>query len=210
MFLDEVGDIPPKMQAQLLRVLQEGEVRRVGGSVAIRVDVRIISATNRNLAVDVADKRMRDDLYYRLNVVGLHLPPLRERGDDVVALTRSFVARHALQFGRPMPEISDETMACIRAYPWPGNVRELENALSRAVAMAQRDILLPADLPPLVSGMREHLGPRAIDHDWPTIEQLQRRYIERVLDKTAGNKTAAANILGVDRRTLQRMEGADE
>ena len=204
--LDEVGDIPAKMQAQLLRVLQEGEVRRVGGSSAIPVDVRVLAATNRDLTVDVAEKRMRADLFYRLNVVTLRIPPLRERGDDVVALARHFVARNAATLGRPIPEISDEALKRLSAHPWPGNVRELENAMARAVAMSQRSVLLPGDLPPLVSGEALAPGAQAIDHDWPTLGELQRRYIARVLERTAGNKTAAASILGVDRRTLQRQE----
>ncbi len=204
--LDEVGDIPAKMQAQLLRVLQEGEVRRVGGGSAIPVDVRVLAATNRDLTVDVAEKRMRADLFYRLNVVTLRIPPLRERGDDVVALARHFVARNAATLGRPIPEISDEALEHLRAHPWPGNVRELENAMARAVAMSQRSVLLPGDLPPLVSGEALAPGAQAIDHDWPTLGELQRRYTARVLERTAGNKTAAASILGVDRRTLQRQE----
>jgi len=204
--LDEVGDIPAKMQAQLLRVLQEGEVRRVGGSSAIPVDVRVLAATNRDLTVDVAEKRMRADLFYRLNVVTLRIPSLRERSDDVVALARHFVARNAATLGRPIPEISDEALKRLRAHPWPGNVRELENAMARAVAMSQRSVLLPGDLPPLVSGEALAPGAQSIDHDWPTLGELQRRYIARVLERTAGNKTAAASILGVDRRTLQRQE----
>ena len=204
--LDEVGDIPAKMQAQLLRVLQEGEVRRVGGSSAIPVDVRVLAATNRDLTVDVAEKRMRADLFYRLNVVTLRIPPLRERGDDVVALARHFVARNAATLGRLIPEISDEALKRLCAHPWPGNVRELENAMARAVAMSQRSVLLPGDLPPLVSGEALAPGAQAIDQDWPTLGELQRRYIARVLERTAGNKTAAASILGVDRRTLQRQE----
>lgn len=204
--LDEVGDIPAKMQAQLLRVLQEGEVRRVGGSSAIPVDVRVLAATNRDLEIDVAEKRMRADLFYRLNVVTLRIPPLRERGDDVVALARHFVARNAATLGRPIPEISDEVLALLRAYPWPGNVRELENAMARAVAMSQRSVLLPGDLPPLLSGEASASGAQPIDHDWPTLAEIERRYIARVLERTGGNKTAAASILGVDRRTLQRQE----
>ena len=204
--LDEVGDIPAKMQAQLLRVLQEGEVRRVGGSSAIPVDVRVLAATNRDLAVDVAEKRMRADLFYRLNVVTLRIPSLRERGDDVVALARHFVARNAATVGRPVPEISEEALARLRAYPWPGNVRELENAMARAVAMSQSSVLLPGDLPPLVAAEASAPGAQAIDHNWPTLAELERRYIARVLERTEGNKTAAASILGVDRRTLQRQE----
>jgi DNA-binding NtrC family response regulator len=202
-FLDEIGDVSLKMQAQLLRVLQEGEIRRVGGDAAVPVDVRVISATNRDLGADIADGRMRSDLYYRLNVVALHVPPLRQRGDDVAALARHFVARHAARLGRPVPEIAPETMARISAHAWPGNVRELENALARAVAMSSRGIVLPDDLPAVVSGRAA--GGAPIDDGWPTLEEIERRYVDRVLERCEGNRTDAANILGVDRRTLQRL-----
>ncbi len=204
--LDEVGDVAAKMQAQLLRVLQEGEVRRVGSSTSIPVDVRVLAATNRDLNIDVAEKRMRADLFYRLNVVTLRIPPLRERGDDVIALSHHLVARNAATLGRPIPEIAPETFERLRTYPWPGNVRELENALARAVAMCQRSVLLPGDLPPLVSGEHATGDRQAIDRDWPTLAELERRYISHVLERTGGNKTEAASILGVDRRTLQRQE----
>jgi len=203
-FLDEIGDVSLKMQAQLLRVLQEGEIRRVGGDVTISVDVRIVSATNRDLAVEMAEERFRRDLYYRLDVVSLHVPPLRQRGDDVDALARHFVARHAGQIGRPIPDIAPETLARLRAHAWPGNVRELENALARAVAMSSRGVILPADLPALISGQPPESAP-AIEHGWPTLEELERRYVDRVLERCDHNKTDAANILGVDRRTLQRL-----
>jgi two-component system, NtrC family, response regulator AtoC len=207
LLLDEIGDVTPKMQAQLLRVLQEGEVRRVGGNQAIAVDVRVVAATNRDLTTEVAAGRMRADLYYRLNVVTLKVPSLRERGEDVVTLARHFTARQALGLGRPAPELSDEAVALLRAHPWPGNVRELENAMARAVAMCSRDVVLPADLPVTVTGGAAG-ALTGIDADWPTVAELQRRYIARVLARTEGNKTAAAAILGVDRRTLQRLEHA--
>ena len=198
-FLDEVGDVPPKMQAQLLRVLQEHEVRRVGGSSVIPVDVRLISATNRDHAADVKTGRMREDLFYRLSVVSLRVPPLRERGDDILALTQHLVARHAAPLGRPTPHLSAETIFQIRRQSWPGNVRELENALSRAVAMCQHGVILPGDLPtPMAVSM-------AVETGWPSLDELQRRYIERVLEHTGHNKTAAASILGIDRRTIQRF-----
>jgi two-component system, NtrC family, response regulator AtoC len=203
-FLDEVGDVPAKMQGELLRVLQESEVRRVGGSTAIKVNVRVISATNRELAAEVAAGRLRKDLAYRLNVVSLHVPPLRERGDDIISLTLHLASRHAALLGRAEPHISEEAMYLIRGYTWPGNVRELENALARAVAMSQRGVILPGDLPPLSANAKP--GDLAsIDSDWPTLEELQRRYIERVLDHTGQNKTSAAGILGIDRRTIQRL-----
>jgi two-component system response regulator AtoC len=204
LFLDEIGDVSLKMQAQLLRVLQEGEIRRVGGDAAIPVDVRVISATNRDLEADLAEERMRRDLYYRLNVVALHVPPLRQRGDDIVTLARHFVARHAAQTGRPIPEIAPETLARLHDHAWPGNVRELENALARAVAMSSRGVILPEDLPAVVSG-RPPEGAPTLDAGWPTLEELEHRYVDRVIDRCEGNKTDAANILGVDRRTLQRL-----
>jgi DNA-binding NtrC family response regulator len=203
-FLDEVGDIPSRMQAVLLRVLQEGEIRRVGGSEPIPVDVRVVSATNRDLSIDVAEDRMRSDLFYRLNVVGLRIPPLRERGEDIVAISHHLVAWHAARIGKPIPEISDDTLTLIRRHVWPGNVRELENALARAVAMSSHGIILPDDLPQAISG-RVEAAPATLDHDWPKLEELERRYIDRVLERCGGNKTDAANILGVDRRTLQRL-----
>jgi two-component system response regulator AtoC len=208
LFLDEIGDVPPRMQGELLRVLQESEIRRVGGSAAIKVDVRVISATNRNLDAEVAAGRLRQDFAYRLNVVALRVPPLRERGDDIVALTLHLAGRHAALLGRPEPRISDETMRKIRSYAWPGNVRELENALARAVAMCQHDVILPGDLPSLTGGSEPASSP-CLHADWPTLEELQRRYIERVLDHTGQNKTMAASILGIDRRTIQRLVARD-
>jgi DNA-binding NtrC family response regulator len=203
-FLDEVGDVPAKMQGELLRVLQEGEVRRVGGSATIKIDVRIISATNRDLTVEVAAGRLRQDLAYRLNVVSLHVPSLRDRGDDIIALTFYLASRHAALLGRAEPHISEEAMYLIRSYAWPGNVRELENALARAVAMSQRGVILPGDLPPLTATAKPG-NVTSIEDDWPTLEELQHRYIERVLNHTGQNKTSAANILGIDRRTIQRL-----
>ena len=211
-FLDEIGDISPKLQAQLLRVLQEGELRRVGGNEIIRIDVRVIAATHRDLAVERDAGRFRSDLFYRLTVVTLEVPALHERGDDLIMLARHFLARHSLEFGRPTCDISDAAIELIRAYPWPGNVRELENAMARAVAMCGGRIVLPADLPPTVRaphganvGNVAHTASMAIDHDWPTLEVLQQRYVEKVLHHTDQNKTTAAVLLGIDRRTLQRM-----
>jgi DNA-binding NtrC family response regulator len=207
LFLDEIGDISPKVQAQLLRVLQEGEIRRVGGTASIRVDARVVTATNRDLAAEVAAGRLRSDLFYRLNVVPLALPPLRERGDDLMVLARHFAARHSLEVGRRAPDISAAAATVLAAHRWPGNVRELENAMARAVAMCHGNVILPSDLPqtvltPAPLGVGEH---RCLDHDWPTLEVLQRRYIDKVLEHTDHNKTTAAALLGIDRRTLQRM-----
>jgi two-component system, NtrC family, response regulator AtoC len=204
LFLDEIGDVTPKLQAQLLRVLQEGQLRRVGGTQELSVDVRVITATNRDLAVEMAAGRIRPDLFYRLSVVALSVPPLRERGDDLVTLAKHFAARHAADLGRARPELTDAAIAVLRARSWPGNVRELENAMARAVAMCRRDVILPSDLPPAATPAGPDAG-GAIDADWPTLEVLERRYIEKVLVRVDQNKTAAAQVLGIDRRTLQRM-----
>ena len=208
LLLDEIGDIPARMQGELLRVLQEGEIRRVGGSATVKINVRVISATNRNLDDEVAAGRLRQDLVYRLNVVSLRVPPLRERGDDIVSLTLHLAGRHAALLGRPEPRISDEAMHKIRGYGWPGNVRELENALARAVAMCQHGVILPGDLP-LLPTDGEPEASQCLHSDWPTLEELQRRYIDRVLDRTGQNKTMAAAILGIDRRTIQRLASRD-
>jgi two-component system, NtrC family, response regulator AtoC len=204
LFLDEVGDVPTRMQGELLRVLQESEVRRVGASAPTKVNVRVISATNRDLAAEVTAGRLRKDLAFRLDVVTLRVPALRERGDDIISLTLHLASRHAALLGRAEPHISEEAMYLIRSYSWPGNVRELENALARAVALSQRGVILPGDLPPLAADARTVM-PASIDSDWPTFEELQRRYIERVLEHTGQNKTSAASILGIDRRTIQRL-----
>ena len=213
LFLDEIGDVSAKVQAQLLRVLQEGEIRRVGGNQPIEVDVRVITATHRDLQVEMVQGRIRSDLFYRLSVVTLEVPSLRDRGDDLLALTRHFAARHSLELGRPNPEISEAALAVIREHRWPGNVRELENAMARAVAMCRGDVILPSDLPPTVlrvPALAElRSGAAAIDSDWPTLELLEQRYIAKALDHTDQNKTAAAQLLGIDRRTLQRMGNKD-
>jgi DNA-binding NtrC family response regulator len=203
-FLDEVGDVPMRMQAQLLRVLQEGEVRRVGGSEPIPVDVRVISATNRDLSGEVAAQRMRPDLLYRLDVLSLRVPALRERADDIPELAWHILAQHAARTGARLPELAGETLERLRAHAWPGNVRELENVLARAMAASSRGVILPEDLPPL-PGAAPEVAARGIDHDWPSLEELERRYVQRVLERCGGNKTGAAQVLGVDRRTLQRL-----
>jgi DNA-binding NtrC family response regulator len=207
LFLDEIGDVSPKVQAQLLRVLQEGEVRRVGGNESLRVDVRVVTATNRDLAAEVAAGRMRADLFYRLTVVSLEVPPLRDRGDDLMALARHFAARHSLEVGRHPPEITEAAAAVLRGHGWPGNVRELENAMARAVAMCHGNVILPADLPDSIRRPPDLAADahRCIDADWPTLEVLERRYVDKVLAHSGHNKTTAAAMLGIDRRTLQRM-----
>jgi DNA-binding NtrC family response regulator len=227
MFLDEIGDMGPKMQAQLLRTLQDGEVRPVGGSEAIRVDVRIVCATNKDLDAEVKAGRFREDLYFRINVVTVHLPPLRDRGEDVPILVAHFLAKLARRERRAPAALSPEALKLLSNYAWPGNVRELENAIERAVAVAKGNVVLPADLPPEVGGGAGTGAAAAaaggagaganeggIIADRPTLAELERRYIQLVLTESAGNKKKAAEKLGIDRRTLyralERGEDADE
>ena len=207
MFLDEIGDMGPKMQAQLLRTLQDGEVRPVGGSESIRVDVRIVCATNKDLEEEVKAGHFREDLYFRINVVTVRLPPLRERRDDVPILVAHFLAKIARRERRDQAAaLSPEALRLLTSYAWPGNVRELENAIARAVAVAKGNVILPSDLPPEVGGA----GPivtgdgTGMIEDRPTLAELERRYIALVLHESGGNKKKAAERLGIDRRTLYR------
>ena len=210
LFLDEIGDINAKMQAQLLRVLQEGEIRRVGGSEPIRVDVRVVAATNRDLEEEVQKGRFREDLYFRINVVTIRLPPLRQRPEDISLLIDHFLTKYAQREGRPEAGVADDAMELLRAYGWPGNVRELENVVERALALSKSGIILPSDLPVELraEGGRPG-GPAALSasnlvDDRPTLAELEQRYISLVLQQEGGNKKRAAEILGIDRRTLYR------
>jgi two-component system, NtrC family, response regulator AtoC len=211
-FLDEIGDITPNMQAKLLRVLQENEIRRVGGQKWIKVDVRILAATNRDLVERVKQGTFRQDLFYRLNLVTVRLPALRQRAEDIPALAYHFLRRYSQEHGKPVVGISEDAMALLRAYAWPGNIRELENVVERAVALSNRALLTPEDLPAEVRE-RAASGPhpggpsdawRGFD-DLPSLEEVKKRYILHVLDSTQGNISRAAEILEVDRRSLYRM-----
>jgi two-component system response regulator AtoC len=202
-FLDEVGDLPPALQAKLLRVLQEHEVRRVGGTDRVPVDVRVIAATHRDLRARVATGEFREDLYYRLNVVTIHLPPLRERRDDIPLLARHFVERWAAARGRPAPVLTPETLERLQGHSWPGNVRELENVLERAVTLGSGPALGPEDLG-LEAGAPVATGP-ALPMPGMPLEAVKHWYVRRILADTGGNKQRAAEILGVDRRTLYRL-----
>jgi DNA-binding NtrC family response regulator len=210
LFLDEIGDMGPKMQAQLLRTLQDGEVRPVGGAEPIRVDVRLVCATNKDLEEEVKEGRFREDLYFRINVVTIRLPPLRERREDIPVLVGHFLHKLALRERREPAAMSPEALRLLSGYAFPGNVRELENAIERAVAVAKGNVILPSDLPPEVGGGPEpgagaetggilgEVGNR------PTLAELERRYIQLVLGEVGGNKKKAAEKLGIDRRTLYR------
>src|SRR5438874_4823161 len=224
LFLDEIGHIGGRIPGQLLRVLQEGEIRRVGESAPIRVDTRVVAATNKDLAEQVKGGKFREDLFYRLNVVTIRIPPLRERREDIPLLAEHFAARHAGERGASLTTEAREAMLL---WDWPGNVRELDNAVARALALNPGGTILPEDLPEAV---RERWRPqRAINPgrsgdtmvapqapimspasdpilaDQPTLDELNRRYAERVLREKEGNKTKAAEVLGIDRKTLSRL-----
>jgi DNA-binding NtrC family response regulator len=196
LFLDEIGDLPLALQPKLLRVLEERRVRPVGGDVEVPVDVRVVAATHRDLDAQVRAGQFRVDLLYRLDVLRVALPPLRDRGDDILALARLFVARAAALESRPAARVGDDAAHALLAHGWPGNVRELRNCMEHAVAMATGDEIGVADLP---DGMRTGLAPA-----WPPLADVERRYIDRVLDHTGGNRSVSARILGIDRRTLMR------
>jgi DNA-binding NtrC family response regulator len=201
--LDEVGDLSTPLQAKLLRVIQERVIRRVGGNEAIPIDLRIIAATNRDLRKRVEDGAFREDLYFRLNVVVITVPPLRERGQDVPLLARHFLAKYAPASGKPGMGIAPETLARLTAYHWPGNVRELEHAVERAVTLSSSPLLLPEFFPLELRGTAPR-GPR-LPSAGMTLEEVKRWYVDRVLEETGGNKLQAAELLGIDRRTLYRI-----
>lgn len=211
LFLDEIGEISPKMQVQLLRVLQEGEIRRVGAAETIKVDARVVAATNRELRAEVTAGRFREDLLFRLQVVTVRVPPLRERRGDIPLLIHHFIARHSDRLGRLAPRIAPEVYRMLEAYEFPGNVRELSHIIERALLLAREGVITGGDLPPDVTGSEANQvsdatgGLGSLAGDWPTLAVIERRYIDRVLSRTGGNKTHAAEVLGIDRRTLNRM-----
>ena len=210
LFLDEIGELPPGLQAKLLRVIQERKVRPVGGAREIPFDVRLISATHRDLIADVEAGKFREDLYYRLNVVHLSVPPLRERGSDILMLAHHFLSRYADRYGVNVEGISRPAAERLRAYAWPGNVRELENCIERAVALAMHDQIMVEDLPEAVqAGQRSTASARtssapALFEGLPPMAEVERRYIQHVLEHVEGHKSKAASILGLDRKTLYR------
>ncbi|MBF5043661.1 sigma-54-dependent Fis family transcriptional regulator [Aggregicoccus sp. 17bor-14] len=206
LFLDEIGDVGAKVQAQLLRALQEGEIRRVGESTPVRVNVRVVAATNKDLRARVAEGAFREDLLYRLDVVHLHLPPLRERSEDVPALVEHFAALHAR--GGVRPAVTPAALARLTAYAWPGNVRQLENVVARALALNVTGVLGPEDFPAPIGDATPKLT--GLAGDLPTLAELSRRYAAHLLQHTGGNKSEAARLLGVDRKTLYKLLEASE
>jgi DNA-binding NtrC family response regulator len=208
-FLDEIGEMPAEMQVKLLRVLQEREVRPVGGDEDLPFHARVLAATNRNLEIEVAERRFREDLFYRINVVTLHVPPLRARATDILPLAQHFLRRIAQRINKPVKGFSGPAARMLLDYDWPGNVRELENCIERAVALCRLDEVTVDDLPTKVQEFHVTrivipTGPTGSPDAMITMEEMERRYVRQVLEAVRGNKTHAARILGIDRRSLYR------
>ncbi|OGK82387.1 MAG: transcriptional regulator [Candidatus Rokubacteria bacterium GWC2_70_16] len=203
LLLDEVGDMSPQTQAKLLRVLQEREFERVGGTDTIRVDVRLITATNRDLEALVAEGNFREDLYYRLNVVPVRMPPLRERVEDIPILAAHFLGSCAERWGKPVPEVTPEALALLCRYPWPGNVRELQHAVESMLVFSRGGAIAAEDLPPAIRGDERTADP-AERHSGATLRDLERQAVLRTLVATGGNRRKAAEILGIGLKTLYR------
>ncbi|WP_242342341.1 sigma-54-dependent transcriptional regulator [Anaeromyxobacter terrae] len=205
LFLDEIGDVGPALQARLLRALQEGEIRRVGANEPVQVDVRVVAATNKDLPAAVQAGRFREDLYYRLNVVTLRIPPLRERREDIPLLVEHFAAKH----GHPQAVVTPAARDLLVAWRWPGNVRELENVVARALALNPTGVIEPDALPEPIRGPAAAPIPAVAAGERPTLAELERRYAAQVLAEQGGNKTRAAEVLGIDRKTLYRILGEE-
>ncbi|GBC63169.1 Fis family transcriptional regulator [Desulfonema ishimotonii] len=202
-FLDEVGDMPVTMQVKLLRVIQEKEFLRVGGVSPVAVDVRFIAATHRDLKEDMEKKLFRQDLYYRLNVITLHLPSLKERDGDIPLLAQHFLVQKVRAMKKDIREINREAMNLLCRYGWPGNVRELENVIERAVALENGTTLTPEDLPDDLRSLSAETY-RQNDAAIPSLEEQEKRYIQWVMEKCGGNKTQAARVMGIARVSLWR------
>jgi len=223
LFLDEIGEMPLQVQSKILRVLQEGEFSRVGGNLTIRSDVRIVCATNKNLEEEVAKRTFREDLFYRLNVVRIHLPPLRQRVDDITLLAEYFLQKIANRKHRPPLKLSEDAIRVMEAYPWPGNVRELENTMQRATVLATADVLLPKDIPlgltaPDAGGpgvgeggfpdkdcaIEELFRAAAEDPSLALLPWVEREFTLRAMQNTDNNQVRAAKLLGITRATLRK------
>jgi two-component system response regulator PilR (NtrC family) len=207
-FLDEIADMTPMVQVKVLRVLQERKFRRLGGLDEVDTDIRIIAATNQDLSKAVAENRFREDLFYRINVIPVHLPPLRERPDDIPLLADHFVQRYREQMGKPVTAVSGEAMTILQAYRWPGNIRELENVIERAVALERTPVILPDSLPPGVRGEAPRPDASVVLPDdgfrlEAHVERIERAYLAEALRKSGGVQSRAAEILGMSFRSFR-------
>jgi two-component system response regulator HydG len=204
--LDEIGEMPLAMQVKLLRVLEEGKVRPVGGDREIKVDVRLLSATNRDLSSAIEEGRFREDLYYRINVIQLELPPLRSRGTDLLLIGNRLIASIASRAGKKVSGISEPAAERLLNYSWPGNIRELRNVMERAVALTRHEKIMVEDLPEKIRNFqsRQFLVDGTDPNELLPLDEIERRYIQHVLESVGQNKSTAARILGLDRKTLYR------
>jgi len=216
LFLDEIAEAPPPVQIKLLRVLQDGKYERLGGKETLYSDVHIISATNRKLEEALKDKTFREDLYYRLNVIPIHLPPLRERKEEIPELATHFLQRYSAKNRKPVLQFSPAAMNCLLAYEWPGNVRELENVVERAVILTEGEAVEPLSLPPALNPSRFEARPAGdelrplISLTFPvgtSLEEIENRTIQAMLEHTGGNRFAAARLLRINARTICRHLG---
>ncbi|ADU65142.1 sigma-54 factor interaction domain-containing protein [Desulfurispirillum indicum S5] len=217
LLLDEIGEMPLPLQAKLLRVIQEGVLRPVGGNREEKVDVRVLAATNRDLEEEMRQGRFREDLFYRLETFALHVPPLRDRGDDLELLAARFLEQMEQRLGRRFQGFSEEALSKLRQYPFPGNVRELQNAMERAATFCRGSRIQPQHLPARIRQYRSGSDPSAPfpialtgEDGFLSLEELQRRYIQYVVEQLGGNKRRAASVLGIGRRTLYRKLGVEE
>jgi DNA-binding NtrC family response regulator len=205
LFLDEIGELPIGLQPKLLRAIQERSVRPLGGRRELSFDVRLLAATNRDLSLAMEEGRFREDLYFRINVIEIVLPPLRARGNDVLLLAQHFISSFAARAKREVVGMTPETAAQLIQYGWPGNVRELANVMERAVALTNQDHVSPSDLPDRIARQSRSNPPVTEDpSQFVTLEETERRYVLRVLESVGGSRTEAARILGLDRTTLWR------
>jgi len=204
LFLDEVADLSLVTQPKILRVLQEGEFERLGGTRTIQVDVRIVAATNQDLAEMVKDKRFREDLYYRLNVITVRVPPLRERHEDIRLLAQHYLRVYAAKNGRKLEGFSNEALERLESYKWPGNIRELENLIERTVLLARKDRIDAEDLPEEIAGVKRPPRDAILELVGTPLAEIEQRLLDETLRITGGNKTQAAKLLGIDVRTVAR------
>ena len=206
-FLDEIGELPLPLQAKLLRVLQEREIRPVGGTSPVPIDVRVVAATNRNLEQRMDQGAFRSDLFYRLSVVTIRLPALRERPDDIPLLVNHFLQTYARENNTPMPQLSSEALACLVSYDWPGNVRELEHMIEQTATLARDTLILPDDLPAKYRQSKSQTDQAATPTDSTplTLQEVTARHIRATLHHAKGNKKRTAELLGIPRRTLYRL-----
>ncbi len=209
-FLDEIGDMDARLQPKLLQILENRSFRRVGGTRDITVDVRVVAATNKDLELMVKERRFREDLYYRLKVMVISLPSLRQRHEDIIPLAQGFIAENCRSLGCGLKRLSDDGRESLMRYPWPGNIRELRNAIERAVLIAPTDEILPVHLPSELRSDAQGIAPQDLFSSVMSLDEMERSYVRFILDKVGGNKTRAAEILGISRLTLRekiKMQG---